>query len=780
MPASAATTVVRPGEREQTLIGTSTLRVDGEAKARGEAVYTMDFKEPGMLHAGLLRSPLPHARIVRLDVSRALAHPGVHAVATADDAPALTGLIIKDQPIFARDVVRYAGEPVAAVAAETPGQVAGALAAIELELDPLPLAGDLRTALDDGAPLVHERWERYEAVDGTRRGNLAWEATLTRGDVDAAFARPDVTVIEGEYEASRQHQLYLEPRGAVARFEGGRYVIHSSTQFPFLVRDRVAEMLGVRGSQVRIVVPTLGGGFGGKLDSGPEPYCALLARKSGRPVRLVYTRAEEFVAATMRENAVVRIRSAVTADGEIVAQEALCLMDAGAYSGETPIIASIPGLVLPAVYRVGAVRYTTRVAYTNTPPTGAMRGVCGTYVVFAQERHVDEIARTLGIDRRELRLRNLHRDGARLPNGQELNEVALHEAFERVDAVAPWQELSQRRPLRGVGIAAATWLTNPSAGSAIVKLHEDGTAGLVTAATEIGSGAVAGGVVQVVAAELGLRPEDVLLVAPDTDVSAWDGGAQGSRTLVHVGKAAQIACERLREQVLAIASELLETRPEDLELAGGRVRPAGDEADDAGLSLAEVAQAALGSSGPLVGTGSFASPPVLVDGETMTGAFFTFLNLPTYHVHLAEVEVDPDTGRVTILRYVVAQDVGRAVNPLGIRGQVEGGVVQGIGYTLLEGIDFVDGHLAQHDLEAYRLPGAGDVPPIEVLLLERASAAGPYGAKGAGEPPIVPVAAALANAISDAIGRPVDRLPVTPFDVLRALRDRPVEEVAVS
>lgn len=776
MPASAATTV----EREQTLIGTSTLRVDGEAKVRGEAVYTVDFREPGMLHAGLLRSPLPRARITRLDVSRALAQPGVHAVATAEDAPALTGLIIKDQPIFARDVVRYAGEPVAAVAAETPGQVLGALAAIELELDPLPAAGDLRTALDDGAPLVHERWAHYEAVDGTRRGNLAWEATLMRGDVDAAFARPDVTVVEGEYEASRQHQLYLEPRGAVARYEGGRYVIHSSTQFPFLVRDRVAEMLGVRGSQVRIVVPTLGGGFGGKLDSGPEPYCALLARKSGRPVKLVYTRAEEFVAATMRENAVVRIRSAVTAEGEIVAQEALCLMDAGAYSGETPIIASIPGLVLPAVYRVGAVRYTTRVAYTNTPPTGAMRGVCGTYLVFAQERHVDEIARTLGIDRRELRLRNLHRDGTRLPNGQELEEVALHEAFERVDAVAPWGELSQRRPLRGVGIAAATWLTNPSAGSATVKLHEDGTVGLVTAATEIGSGAVAGGVVQVVASELGLRPEDVLQVAPDTDVSAWDGGAQGSRTLVHVGKAAQIACERLREQVLAIASELLERRPEELELAGGRVRPAGDGADDDGLSLAEVAQAALGSSGPLVGTGSFASPPVPVDEETMTGAFFTFLNLPTYHVHLAEVEVDPDTGRVTILRYVVAQDVGRAVNPLGIRGQVEGGVVQGIGYTLLEGIDLVDGRLAQHDLETYRLPGAGDVPPIEVLLLEQASATGPYGAKGVGEPPIVPVAAALANAISDAIGRPVDRLPVTPFDVLRAVRNRRAEEVTVS
>lgn len=775
---SASPAIARPARPEGTEIGSSVRRVDGEAKVRGSAIYGMDYEEAHMLHAGLLRSPTPAGRIVRLDLSRALTLPGVRAGVTSADSPRLTGLIVKDQGIFARDVVRYAGEPVAAIAAETPEQVAAALAAIELEIEPLPAAPDLRSALDDGAPLVHPGWETYEAVEGTRHGNLAWEATLNRGDVEAAFARADVSIVEDEFEVPRQHQSYLEPRCAVARFDNGRYVIHSSTQFPFLVRDRAAEILGLRSSQVRIVVPAVGGGFGGKLDSGPEPYCALLAQRTGRPVKLIYSRAEEFVAATMRENAIVRIRSAVTRDGDVVGQEALCLMDAGAYSGETPIIAAIPGLAFPSAYRFGSVHYTTRVVYTNTPPTGAMRGVCGPYVIFALERHLDHIANTLALDRRAFRVRSVYRDGDRFPNGQELGAVGLLDAFERVEQVAPWADVSRRRPLHGVGLVALTWLTNPAAGSAIVKLHEDGTVGLVTAAAEVGSGAVAAGMVQVVASELGISADDVVLTGPDTDASAYDGGAQGSRTLFNAGNAARLAAQDLREQVLATASELLELPGDDLQLFGSLVRRHGDENGSGGVTLAEIAQAAVAAGGPLVGTGGYASPPVAVDADSMTGAFFTFMNAPSFHVHLAEVEVDPDTGKVTILRYVVAQDVGKAINPMGIEGQINGGVLQGIGYALYEDIHLVDGHVLERDLEGYRLPTSGDAPPIEIILLEHPSAHGPYGAKGAGEAPIVPVAAVVANAVSDAIGRPFDRLPITPSAVLAALREGRVESAA--
>jgi CO/xanthine dehydrogenase Mo-binding subunit len=752
------------------VIGRSVRRTDGDSKVRGAAVYGIDYEEPRMLHGRLVRSQLAGARIVRVDTSRAESLPGVHAVATAADVPGISGWIVKDQPLFARDVVRYAGEPIAAVAAETPEQAEAAARAVVLELEPLePVT--FESALAPDARLVHSDWASYETVvEGPRDGNVAWAASLTQGDVDDAFARADL-VVEDEFGCSRQHQLSIEPRCAVARYEGGRYVIHSSTQFPFNVRDRVADILGVRASAVRVVATTVGGGFGGKLDASLEPFCALLARKSGRPVKLVNTRGEEFAGGTPRENAIVRIRSAVSRDGELLGQEATCLMDAGAYAGETPAIGSIPQLVYPTAYRVGSVRYDTSVLYTNTPPTGAFRGVCGPYVVFAVERHMDHIAAELGVDRRELRLRNVVRSGDTYPNGQELPDVAFEEAFERLEQVAPWAGASDARPYHGAGLAAVAWLTNPQPGSATLKLNEDGTIGVITGATEIGTGAVAVGVVQVVAEEFGVQPEDVVVLPPDTDAATFDAGAQGSRTLFHAGNAVRIAAEEVREQVFATASKMMEAAPTDLELAEGSVRVVG--APNRSTPLADVAQEALWSTGPIVGSGTYVSPPIPVDEGCMVGALFTNFNAITFHLHYAEVEVDPETGKIDVLRYVVVQDVGRAINPSAIEGQIHGGVAQGIGYALYEQLDTADGVYVQQDLEAYRLPTALDVPPIEVVLLEHPAPHGPFGAKGVAEPPVVPVAAAIGNAVSAAIGRPLSRLPITPADVLAALRSAP-------
>jgi CO/xanthine dehydrogenase Mo-binding subunit len=752
------------------VVGHSLRRIDGRAKVTGTATYCLDYAEPHMLHARLLRSPAVCGRIARLDTARARELPGVRAIVTAADAPGVGGLFVKDQPLMAAEHVRYAGEPVAAVAADTLEVADAALRAIELEIEPAPAVTDVEAALADGAPLVHPDWERYDCVlEGERQGNAAWMPELRRGDVDAEFARDDVLVVEDEVTVPRQHQTYIEPRCAVARFDAGRYVIHCSTQFPHLIRDRVAESLRVRQSAVRVLAPTVGGGFGGKLDSGPEPYAALLARKARRPVKLVYTRREEFVAATMRENAVVRIRSAVTRDGTIVAQEALALLDAGAYAGETPAIAAVGMLALPNAYRVPNVRYRTRAVYTNTPPTGSFRGVCGPYLVFATEQHMDHIADAVGVDRRELRLRHVYRDGDRFPNGQELPHTAFAEAFERVEAVAPWAQVSRRRPNHGVGIVAVCWLTNPLAGSATVKLNEDGTLGLVTAATDIGTGAVSTGVVQILAEELGVQPEDVVVHAPDTDAAPYDGGAQGSRTVFNVGNAVRRAAEQVREQVLEKGGALLEAAPDDLELADGHVGVRGVPARR--VSLRDIGAACLEAGGPIAASGSSVSAPVPFDPHSMAGAFFTHFNAPTFHVHLAEVEVDPHTGRITIVRYVVAQDVGRAINPAAIEGQIHGGVAQGVGYALYENIRIADGHVLEQALEDYRLPGAADLPRIETILLEHPHADGPFGAKGAGEPPIVPAAAAIASAVADAIGKPIRRLPITPFDVLAALRD---------
>jgi CO/xanthine dehydrogenase Mo-binding subunit len=759
------------------VVGRSVRRADGAAKVTGAATYCVDREEPRMLHAALLRSPVAAGRITRLELSPARDLPGVRAIVSAADAPGRSGMFVNDQPLFAAGTVRYIGEPVAAVAADTIEAARAAVAAIELEIEPAAAVTEIEAALAGDAPLVHPDWASYRSeLEGTRDGNRLWEAELVSGDVDAGFAREDVLVLEDEFRVPRQHQSYIEPHCAVARYETGRYVVHCSTQFPALVRDRTAEALGVRGSAVRIVADTVGGGFGGKLDAGPEPYAGLLARHARRPVKLVYTRAEEFVAGTMRENAIVRLRSAVTRDGDVVAQEAEWAMDAGAYAGETPAIAGIAMLTVSGAYRVGAVRYRGHAVYTNTPPTGSFRGVCGPYMVFATERHMDRIAGAIGVDRRALRMRNAHRPGDRLPNGQELADTAFAEAFERIEAIAPWAEVSARRPYHGVGIVAVTWLTNPLAGSATLKLNEDGTIGLVTAATDIGSGAVSMGLVQIVAEELGVRPEDVLLHAPDTDAAPYDAGAQGSRTVYNVGNAIIRAASQVREQILERAAGLIEAAAEDLRLVDGHVEVAGSPRHR--VPLADVAAAALADIGPIAATGSAVSAPAPVDEATMRGAYMRHLNAPTSHVHLAEVQVDPDTGRVEVLRYVVAQDVGRAINPAGIEGQIHGGVAQGIGYALFENIRLADGRVLESDLESYRLPGALDIPRVEAILLEHPDPAGPYGAKGAGEPPIVPVAGAIANAVSDAIGRPIDRLPITPFDVLAALREGATAEAS--
>lgn len=755
-----------------TVVGKSLPRTDAEPKVRGTTVYGADFSVPGMLFGRLLRSPVPAGRIVKLDTTRAEEMPQVHAVVTAADAPShRAGLVIRDQLLFAVGEVRYEGEPIAAVAAESPEAAKAAVNAIDLEIEPWEPVPDVEAALAPGSRLVHPDWIDYEVapdLDVVRRGNVVAEMVSDPGNVDDAFERADM-VVEEEFAAPRQYQAYLEPKNALAIIETDRYVIHTAHQWPFNVRDRTAQILGVRPSQVRVICHAIGGGFGAKLDVGLEPYAAVLARAAGRPVKLVNERTEDLLTCSSRENAVVRIRSGITRHGKIVARELVCLMDAGAYAGEMPFLASIPLHVAGSVYRVGTTRVVCRVVYTNTAPSGAFRGVGGTYLYFALERHMDHIAGKLGMDRREFRLRNLMEDGDRMLNGQVVeNARALREAFDRIEDVAPWGELAKKeRPHHGVGLAAAVWLTNPQPGAATLKVNEDGTIGVVTAATDNGSGAVTMGVTQIVAEELAVRPEDVVVVAPDTDVAAYDAGSQGSRTTHIVGRAVGEAAGEVRDKIFDAAARVLEAAKEDLELADGQVGLVGDPASR--IPLAEVARQATFTTGPITGTGSYRTPIPAYNPSCASGLLFPTFPTLTYHVHLAEVEVDPVTGNVKVLRYVVAQDVGRAINPAGIIGQIQGGVTQGLGYALWENIEIDAGRYRQRTLETYRLPLAVDVPRVEAILLEYPDEAGPYGAKGVAEPPVVPVAAAIGNAVSDAVGAPIRRLPITPEDLLEAL-----------
>lgn len=758
-----------------TLIGARTPRTDGETKVRGEAVYAVDYAEVGMLHAKLLRSPVAAGTIRRLDTSAAQRLPGVHGIFIARDAPiARAGSLVKDRPLFASEVVRYEGEPIAGVVAESVEQAQAAVAAIRLEIEPMQPVGNFDVALADGARLVHPDWETYEcSVEYPRFGNVASE-TVFDPDPEAVrsmFEMADV-VVESEYRAGRQYQAYLEPKSAVARYEDGRFIVHTSSQYPFNVRDQVAEVLGVRPSRVRVIGTHIGGGFGATLEAALEPYAALFAWKVGRPVKLLNGRLEDLLTCNSRGNAIVRMRTALSVDGRILGREVECLMDNGAYSDRVPTATSLPLHVFGQVYRAGATRVVCKLVYTNTAPTGAFRGVSGVYLYFALERHMDECAVRLGIDRREFRLKNLIRDGDASLVGQVLEDAGiLREAFDRIERVAPWAEItskaSSKGKLHGVGIAAVTWLTNPRSGGVTLKLNEDGTLGLVTGATDNGSGAVTMAVTQIAAEEFGVSPRDVVVLLPDTDSAIYDAGSQGSRTTHIVGRATRIAAQEVRAKIFKVAADLLEAAEVDLQLAEGTVRVTGSP--DRRVSLADVAAAAMRSTGPIAGTGSYTTPMPTYDPACATGLLIPTFPTPTYHVHLAEVEVDPATGQVTVLRYIVAQEVGKAINPDGVRGQIQGGVAQGLGYVLYESLDIEDSRYKQRTLEMYRLPLAVDVPNVEIILLEHGEAAGPHGARGVGEPPIVPVAAAVGNAICDALGKSINRIPIRPDDILASL-----------
>lgn len=758
------------------IIGTSPIRTDGFEKVRGEALYAIDLREAGMLHGRLVRSPVPAGRLVSIDTERAARMPGVRAVITAADVPdTRAGWIVRDTPLFARGVVRFVGEPVAAVAADTEAQARAAAEAVLVQIEEMPAVTEIEQALTPGAPLVHPDWESYESLPGMelrRRDNIASAFSAEIGSVDEAFRRAH-RIVEDEYRSNRQYQAYLEPKSAIAIYRNRRFLVHTGHQYTFNVRDRIAQFLAVSPSDVQVKGNTIGGAFGGKLDYGLEPYAAALSRAArGRPVRIANTFAEDLLTAGSRDDAIVKIRSALDASGAILGREFIVHLGNGAYTGELAAMPPVALHIAGAVYRVGSARVAADLVYTNTPPTGAFRGVSGVSMYTALERHMDHIARTLGVDRREYRLRQLFGRGDRLLNGQVLEDAhILKTAFDEVEKIAPWGKLrARRKPHRGVGIAAAVWMTNSTPSSVTVKLSEDGTVSVLSGSSDIGSGAFTAGVVQIVAEELGLQAKDVILARTDTDADAYDVGSQGSRTVRMVGGAAQRAAQKLRARILEGAAPLLQAKPEELELAGGAVCRRDTPAVQVPLAL--VALMDVFQKGPIVATARYAEAPPAFDPERTRGALFSAFPGVTYHVHLAEVEVSPVTGNVRVLRYVVAQEVGRAINPANIRGQIQGGVAQGLGLALCESLRLKDGRFMERTMEAYRLPLALDVPDVEIVLLEHPDTQGPHGVRGAAEPPIALVPAVIGNAVADAIGRPLHRTPITPEDVLKALAER--------
>ncbi|CAN7209050.1 xanthine dehydrogenase family protein molybdopterin-binding subunit [Bradyrhizobium sp. LjRoot220] len=751
-------------------------RRDARDKLRGHTRYTIDRYLPGMLHAAVLRAGVPSGRILRLNTTMAARMPGVRAIVTAADAPGTIGIGIADHPLFARDVIRYDGEPLAAIAADTFAQAQAALAAIEVEIAPLPAVLTMAGALAPEAPLVHPDWRAYEVLfeGGAREGNVAWEATVVRGDVDGAFARTDVEIIESTFRVGRQNHVAFEPRAVVASYEDGRFHIETSTQVPWGVRNATARLLGVAASQVRVTVPPVGGGFGLKFDLAVEPFAALLARASGRPVRLVNSREEEMLTCLFRENAEIRIRSAVTGEGEIVGREAVVLMDCGAYGGEQIFLTTMTAHTLGGNYRLGAVRLVSRAVYTNTAPNGAFRCCNGVYNTFALERHTDEIAARIGMDPLTFRRRNVLGDGDIGATGQVFEGDVLGPMLARMDtlrdAAAPPRKLADGR-LFGRATTVGTWFVFVGPSAATVNMNADGTATLVTSGVEIGSGSMMQSLPQIVASTLGIDPENVIVRAADTDAAGYDVGVGGGRTTVALGAASLSAAQEVRTKLLKVASDMIEAAPEDLVMRQGRIEIVG--APGSGRTVAEVATRAQAQIGPISGTGAFTGAGVPAMPGCVAGHFIDAIDIPVFAVHDCEVAVDRETGHVEVLCYRVVQDVGRALNPRAIQGQIQGGVVQGLGYALHEEVTIgANGRVNQSGFETYRVPLALDVVPVETSLYEGAPSIGPLGTKGAGEVPILNVGAAVACAVANATGKRVQELPLTPPRVLELLLDR--------
>jgi CO/xanthine dehydrogenase Mo-binding subunit len=749
--------------------GAAPIRRPGAAeRLTGAFAYTVDLTRPGMLHGRLLRSSHAHARIRALDVSAARTVPGVHAVLTAADVPDVRfGMWIRDEVVLARDVVRHQGEPVAAVAAATPDAAAAALRAIAVEYAPLPVVADGLAALREDAPLVHPGWADYRAhEDLRRRGNVCTHAVLRKGEADRVFREAPV-VVSGEYRTHMVHQGYMEPRAAVAEWDAdGGLTVWSGTQLPFDIRDDLAEILGIAPGRIRVVAVPSGGAFGGKLYLGVEHFCALLARAAGRPVKMVTTVEEELSAAYPRMPMHLDVATAVSADGIFLARRARAVADAGAYAGATPSIACNQLNLLVGPYRIPHLHMEALAVYTNKANCGAFRAPGAPQAVFALESHVDAIAVRLGMDAVELRRRNLLREGDEGPSRWTVRGVAALETLERAASAIGWSRPAG--PNRGRGVACAWWAT--TGGSSNVRLELDGTGlTLFTGAAEMGTAAVSSAAA-LAAATLGVDPTTVRIVQADTARTPVDFGSQGSRTAFSVGHAARRAAADLARQLREAVARRAGVPVDSLDVTAGAVR-ARDGARPP-VPLAEAARLVAERGGPAVGRGSYVTPTPEYDPTTLDGSLRAYLLSPSFHTHAVEIEVDPETGEVSVLRYVVAQDVGHALSPDGVRAQIEGGVVQGLGYALSEEIVFRDGLVLNPGLTDYKMPTAMDAPEVELVLVERPGEHGPFGAKGAAEPPVIPAAAAIANALRQAVGVELNETPLTAERVLRALRVR--------
>jgi CO/xanthine dehydrogenase Mo-binding subunit len=741
------------------------VRQDGKEKVTGTGRYTADLTFTGMAYAKFRYADHSHAKILRIDTSKARALTGVVAVVTQSDLPDVRfGGFVQDRYLFAKDVVRFEGEIVAGVAALTEEIASEAARLIEIEYDPLPVVTDFVAAMEPDAQLIHPDLESYGKDENiVSRGNTMAYHTIVKGDADSAMATADV-IVKGRYVSDASQGVPIEPRAVVAQWQGDKVTIWSSTQVPYAARAGVAQTLAIPESNVRVVVPLLGGGFGAKCDLHFEAQVAAISRAARRPVRLVFSREEEFkVIAQRREGIVMEFETGVNRDGHLVARRASLVLDKGAYCGEGGFLGQMAAMHACGPYQIDNIAVEARLNYTNNQPSGSVRAPTAPQVCWGLEQHMDEVAAAIGMDPVELRRRTLIEEGVEGPTRQIFEKVGVRDTLERaVEMIGDGADLPDDE---AIGVAVGWWPCMPAPSGAYVQLNGDGSATVLTGAQENGSGAVMA-MPMFVAQELGIDPNDISMLYQDTDVAPWDMGSCGSQTTFNSGRAILAAAREVRDQLLDAAAEQLEADREDLELVDGVARVKGSP--ERSVAVADL----VGEIGTVHGKGS-GEVPEAPTGDTggCVGRLGneTFL-APQLITQAAHVKVDRETGVVRVLRVAAAHDSGRILNRMGADGQVLGGVMMGVGLALSEGT-MLDDHGRQRNphLLDYKLMTCSDAPAIDIDWIQYESV-GPRGSKGVGEPPQVPTAGAIANAISKVLGRQVRRLPMTPERVWEAAR----------
>jgi len=739
-------------------VGRPLPRPDARAKVTGQARFAADLFFEGMLYAKVLRAQYPHARIIRIDTSKAKALPGVVAVLTAQDVPGAKnhGIIRADWPVLCYDKVRYLGDAVALVAAESEEIAEKALSLIEVEYEPLPAVFSPQEAMAEGAPQVHEG------------GNLLKHIQLSKGDVEKGFAQADL-VVEREYRTPFIEHAFLEPEAGVAvpQPDGG-VTVYVGSQIPFADRRQVAQSLAIPEEKVRIVQTAIGGAFGGKEDITTQIYTALLAKVTGRPVKLVFSREESIRVHPKRHATTIRLKTGITKEGRLVALRAIIWGDAGAYASLSEPVMTRTATHIAGPYEVPHVKVDCYALYTNNPPAGAMRGFGVPQAVFAIESQMDIMAERLGLHPLEIRRRNALRVGSVMATGQVLREsVGLLETIEKVEEAVSQMDVGEapeegkRRGwgfaccLKNVGVGGGL----PDSAGAEVELAEGGQVIVRIGAAEVGQGVV-GIAAQIAAEELGVPYERVELVVGDTALTPDGGPTVASRQTFVTGNAVRLAARKVRNALAQAVAEALDASPESLHFADGQVFTSQGRS----ISIEEAISLARREGRPLVASHVYTPPPTVPLGQRGDSHFAY-----GYATQAALVEVDTATGKVRVLKVIAAHDVGRAINPLALRGQIEGGVMMGLGYALQEELKVEQGVIQNDDLGRYRIPRITQMPEIMPIIVEDATSEGPYGAKGVGEITSIPTAPAIINAIYAAIGVRIFSLPATPEKILTAL-----------